>query len=327
MLLSVGICTWNRAALLDRTLASLRELRVPSGATWELLIVDNNCTDDTASVVEKHAPHLPIRYFLEPEQGHSHARNCAVRHALGELILWTDDDVMVSDNWLEEHARAAGDYPDAAYFGGRITPWFADEIPTPTRDWVMQNLHLLAPVYSLKDYGTTVRPFASSEGPFGANMAFRLSVLKQFPFQSKFGRVKTGLIGADDVWVVRAIQAAGHQGIWLGSTEIQHYIPLDRTTREHCWNYYKALGQTHVRLEGLPACPTVFGRPRWAIVAHYREQVRSRLARLRGRPEWLRHELESAKLAGFLEECALPRPAAPPGYLVAPMSAGAPCQA
>ena len=43
---SVVICTWNRAGLLDQTLARMRELHVPAGLAWELLVVNNNCTDD-----------------------------------------------------------------------------------------------------------------------------------------------------------------------------------------------------------------------------------------------------------------------------------------
>jgi glycosyltransferase involved in cell wall biosynthesis len=45
---SVAICTWNRAKLLDPTLDSLAGLRIPDGLDWEVLVVDNGCTDDTA---------------------------------------------------------------------------------------------------------------------------------------------------------------------------------------------------------------------------------------------------------------------------------------
>src|SRR5437899_2703201 len=100
MRVTVVICTWNRARLLDRTLTAMRRLRIPEATQWELLVVNNNCTDDTDEVIEKHLTHLPIRRLVEPEQGHSNARNRALTVATGDLILWTDDDVEVDPEWL-----------------------------------------------------------------------------------------------------------------------------------------------------------------------------------------------------------------------------------
>ena len=58
---SVAICTWNRAKLLDQTLTQMRQLRIPAGLTWELLVVNNNSTDDTDAVASRHASSLPLR--------------------------------------------------------------------------------------------------------------------------------------------------------------------------------------------------------------------------------------------------------------------------
>src|SRR5580692_9336325 len=75
MLLSVAICTWNRAKLLDQTLTKMGELRIPDGVTWELLVVNNNCTDDTSRVVASAANALPVKEVFEKKLGQSHARN------------------------------------------------------------------------------------------------------------------------------------------------------------------------------------------------------------------------------------------------------------
>lgn len=302
MLVTVAICTWNRARLLDRTLAELHRLIVPDGVDWELVLVDNNCTDDTAAVVEKHAKALPIRRVVEPKQGHSHARNRAVDEARGEMILWTDDDVLASENWLAEYARVARAFPEAGYFGGQVTPWYAAEIPVETAVFIDANLHLLAPVFSLKDHGDGVRPFAPGEGPFGANMGFRTEFLRRFRFDPKFGRIKTGLIGADEVSVIRALQNAGVPGVWIGTTEIQHFIPADRTTFAHFWRYFESLGRTQVRLDGAEPAPTLFGRPRWAVLGAWKSGAKSWIGRQLGRPGWLAHYLTAAKLTGYANE-------------------------
>jgi glycosyltransferase involved in cell wall biosynthesis len=307
MFVTVAICTWNRARLLDRTLAELRRQTIPAGVDWEVVVVDNNCTDDTAAVVAKHVDAIPLRRVVETQQGHSHARNRAIDEARGELLLWTDDDVLASDNWIAEFVRMARTHPDAGYFGGRITPWFSDAIAPGTRAMIERNLDRLAPVYSLKDYGPAVRPFAPGEGPFGANMGFRIEVQRRYRYDPKFGRVKTGLIGADEVSVLRAIQNAGVPGVWIGTTEIQHYIPPERTTPAHFWRYFEALGRTQVRLDGAVPAPTIFGRPRWAVLGSWRSRWRAWTHRQLGRPDWLEHYLTAAKLAGYADEARATR--------------------
>src|SRR5688572_10217281 len=117
MIITVALCTWNRAELLDQTLMGMRKLRIPDGVVWELLVVNNNCTDETDQVIARHIPRLPIRRLLETKQGHSNARNCAVAAAQGELMIWTDDDVLVAPDWLEQYVEAVGKWPNVTVFG------------------------------------------------------------------------------------------------------------------------------------------------------------------------------------------------------------------
>src|SRR5437763_1886582 len=124
MLSTVGICTWNRAALLEWTLTEMLLLRIPEPVTWELLVVNNNSTDETESVIARFAGKLPIRGIFEARQGQSHARNRLVAEAAGELILWTDDDVLVAPDWMEQYVEAARRWPDASHFGGTADPLF-----------------------------------------------------------------------------------------------------------------------------------------------------------------------------------------------------------
>src|SRR5262249_4803687 len=147
--LTVAICTWNRAELLDRTLAQLRHLEVPPGVSWELLVVNNNCSDHTDEVLARHAPHLPLRRLFEAEQGLSASRNRAVAEAPGELILRTDDDVLADPRWLAEYVEAAKRFPEAGFFGGTIDPWF--EVPPPA--WVRDNLDILCGAMVVRQLG------------------------------------------------------------------------------------------------------------------------------------------------------------------------------
>ena len=124
MYITVGICTWNRAHLLDQALTSMHKLRIPNGVEWELLIVNNNCTDDTDNVIAKHKAYLPVRRLFERQPAKSFALNHAIREARGEYILWTDDDALVDPGWVVAYSEAFNRWPNAAIFGGPVRPWF-----------------------------------------------------------------------------------------------------------------------------------------------------------------------------------------------------------
>ncbi len=169
---TVIICTWNRARRLDTTLGEMRKLRVPSQVEWELLVVNNNSIDDTEAVVAKHANVLPIRSLFEAKLGLSNARNCALGAAQGDLVIWTDDDVYVDRDWLAAYWRAASRWHNAVYFGGLISPRYAQQPPA----YLTENLETLQGLLGIRDFGPTERLFAPGELPFAANMAFKRPV-------------------------------------------------------------------------------------------------------------------------------------------------------
>ena len=108
---TIAICTWNRSDLLDKTLERMRQLVVPAGLRWEIVVVNNRCTDNTDEILARHTGPLPVRRVFEDKQGQSHARNAASLAARGELIIWTDDDVLVDSRWLAEMTAAGARSP------------------------------------------------------------------------------------------------------------------------------------------------------------------------------------------------------------------------
>src|SRR5688500_12237699 len=106
-MISVIVCTRNRALGLDRTLKSLASMVVPRGLNWELLIVDNGSSDDTRSVADGFMSRagLHARYVCEPSPGLSRARNRGMDEARGDMLAFIDDDVLVESTWIGEIAR------------------------------------------------------------------------------------------------------------------------------------------------------------------------------------------------------------------------------
>lgn len=101
---SVVVCTLNRCELLQRTLELLGAQKLPPGKRFEIIVVDNNSTDATLQVVrqaERTVP-VPIIYLMEERAGLSWARNTGVKCARGEIIVFTDDDMIFSGSWLRE---------------------------------------------------------------------------------------------------------------------------------------------------------------------------------------------------------------------------------
>lgn len=296
MTATVAICTWNRAALLDRTLARLAESRLPAGTMWDVVVVDNNCTDATGEVLARHADRLPLRALAEPVQGHSHARNRAVSAARGELLVWTDDDVLVGVDWLADLIRAADEHPWADYFGGPVRPWFESVPPA----WARDSLAELGYCWALVDHGVGTRELAPGEYAYGANFAVRLDAIKARRFDPDYGRVAGKLNSGDETRLQDELRASGRRGLWVGPAAVEHYLPASRLTAAYVrevvyWAGYHGYGPF-----AADAAPRLRGAPRWLWARRLKLGVRRRLLGVRGGRAWTLALADEAKAAGLL---------------------------
>jgi GT2 family glycosyltransferase len=307
MFLTVAICTWNRAAMLDRVLARMRELQIPAGLDWELLVVNNNSTDPTDEVIDSHLKALPVRRLHEAKPGLSNARNCAVENAGGELLVWTDDDVLVDPGWLAAYATAATAYPAAGYFGGTVVPWF--EQPPPR--WVARNLDLLHGPFALRDFGPETRPFTGTEAPYGANMAFRTADLKATGFDSRLGRTGAGMLSGEETAVIERLKADGRPGVWVGGAIVRHHIPAARMTPDYVWRFFHGLGRTRQRLTPYDRDVALLaGAPRWVWRQYLLAAAAAAVAAPARSRWWLKKWIDAAGCRGILDECRRREPAA-----------------
>jgi glycosyltransferase involved in cell wall biosynthesis len=292
MRVTVAICTWNRAELLDQTLQQMQRLRIPDRVDWELLVVNNNCTDKTDEVIGCHAGTLPLQRLLERKQGHSHARNCAVAAATGELLLWTDDDVLVDSEWLAAYVDAAQRQPEVTLFGGPIEPWFER---TPPR-WVMENLGALDGPFVIRGASALEKAIGVQNPPFGANMAYRTSVLRQFPFDTKLGRRGKAMLGGDDTDMVQRVLAAGYKASWVPGAVVQHFVIADRMTPRYLYRFFHGMRQT-ISLQTGEMAGAEF--PRWLVRRWLGAMSRRIASGLLRRRDWLLHLRTAAEAHGM----------------------------
>ena len=108
---SIIISTYNRAELLRATLDQLTEVRRRTAIPHEVIVVDNASTDDTPGVIRSAAAVLPIIYVRETRIGTAAARNAGLAHASGSFLFFTDEDCMVSTDWLEVGVELLRDNP------------------------------------------------------------------------------------------------------------------------------------------------------------------------------------------------------------------------
>jgi glucosyl-dolichyl phosphate glucuronosyltransferase len=302
--ITVAICTWNRSKLLDRTLAAMRRLVIPEGVDWEVLVVNNNSSDRTDEVLATHASSLPIRRLFQARPGKSHAANLAIEEAAGDLILWTDDDVLVDPRWLAEYVEAARLYPEAAYFGGTVDPLF--EVDPP--GWIRRHLTLLGDIYAVRQLGEEVRPLRPHESPYGANMAIRREAHEIHRFDINLGPSGDNQIRGEEVVLFQGMRRRGLVGVWVGTAQVRHFIPAERLNRRYVWDWYYGLGRTCYRQQFIDGCAidldgTRLGPyPRWLV----RQSLEASLAAWTLSPwkgtRWLLEMQRSARLRGVMRE-------------------------
>lgn len=239
MLLTVAICTRNRAATVRRALAALGECAPPSNATWELVVVDNGSSDDTPSVLREFESTLPLRVVSETATGLARARNAAVRSARGDYLIWTDDDCLVDQQWLMAYARAFEEWPGAVVFGGPIVPRFEGDPPS----WLTPIARRVETAYAGRDLGN--EPIALSlernRVPFGANYAIRADVQRARPYDTALGRGAAIALG-EETEVLHAVLRDGGEGRWVPSAAVTHCIPPNRQRVAYLRHYYAANG-------------------------------------------------------------------------------------
>jgi glycosyltransferase involved in cell wall biosynthesis len=112
---SVIIPTYNKARYLELTLASFAH---KTNRGFELVITDDGSTDNTRQVVERYLGRMEIRYLRQENRGRSAARNAAVSAAGGDILIFSDDDRIVSPTFVAEHVRSFSSATDARLVQG-----------------------------------------------------------------------------------------------------------------------------------------------------------------------------------------------------------------
>jgi glycosyltransferase involved in cell wall biosynthesis len=291
---SVIIATYNRASVLEETLASLAGLR--PAAPWEVIVVDNNSADHTRQVVERAAARFPVplQYVFEREQGRSAALNRGFQTATGRILVTTDDDVRVEVDWLDRIEAGFATHA-CDYLGGRVQPLWGGPAP----HWLPQTGGLLWAAIALLDYGPQPLQFGKRV-PLGVNMAFRRDAIERVGrFDTRIGRKAGTLLGQEvREWCLRA-RAAGLKGFYVPDVVVHHLIPAERLTKRYFrrWFFWRGISRAMLYAEaGLDmekpeqttldfrTVPHIAGVPRYLFRGAFEAACDATAATLRRKP-------------------------------------------
>ncbi len=226
-LISAVVCTRDRSTYLQRCLKALEKQSLPRHL-YEVIVVDNGSSDDTASVAESFCRRLPnFHTIAEPKAGLSIARNAGIAASRTDIVAFTDDDAVPDRTWLERISGYFAALPDTVgIVGGDVVPVWEAERPAWLSDF------LLRPLSAGLMWSTEPRFLRRGEWLVEVNSGYRKSALLQVGgFPERLGRVGDLLLSGDGA-VNLLIERAGYQLYYDPRILVSHHIPPSRLTKE-----------------------------------------------------------------------------------------------
>ncbi|MBE9126709.1 MULTISPECIES: hormogonium polysaccharide biosynthesis glycosyltransferase HpsE [unclassified Coleofasciculus] len=261
---TVAIPTYNGAIRLPKVLDKLRSQTGTEQISWEVIVIDNNSTDETAKVVKEYqlnwSSAFPLRYTFETEQGLAFARRRAVQEARGNFIGFLDDDNVPVSDWVSAAYKFGQDYPKAGAFSGQIHGEFEVEPP--------EEFKKIQAFLAIREHGSKPHLFEPQNLrlPPGAGLVIRKQAwCESVPNWSILtGRVGKSLVAGEDYEVLLHLYKAGWE-IWYNpQMHIAHQIPCQRLEREYLLHLARGTGLATCQLRMINAKgwqkPIIFAR-------------------------------------------------------------------
>lgn len=248
--ITVAIPTYNGAERLPTLLERLLAQTGIENLTWEIIIVDNNSSDSTETVINSYQKVChsvcPLRYFLETKQGAAFARIRAVNEAKGELIAFLDDDNLPEPDWLISAYTFGIEHPQAGAWSGQIHGSY--EVSPP------KNFERIQGFLAIRELGNQPHLFEAEHLrlPPGAALVVRKQVwCDNVPQELVLkGRLGKSMVGGEDLEPLLYLHKAGWE-IWYNpNMHTYHQIPHWRLEKDYLLSLARGCGLCifHLRL-------------------------------------------------------------------------------
>ncbi len=239
---TVAIPTYNGASRLPEILEGLQNQQDTENISWEIIVVDNNSTDNTANLIKKYQQNwqypFPLKYSFESRQGAAYARERGVTEAQGEFIGFLDDDNYPVSNWVAKAYEFAQKYPQAGAIASQIhANW---EIEPP------ENFQRIAPFLAITERGNKpllYQPKSKLLPPSAGIVIRKQAWLETIPEKLVLtGRANGNMLTGEDTEMLSYIQQSNWE-IWYNpEMEIYHQIPKWRLQKEYLFPFFRGIG-------------------------------------------------------------------------------------
>lgn len=299
-MITVLMATHNGARTLPKALDAYLQMTVPRGGS-QIVVVDNASTDETGLILTQYAQHLPLQAIHTEKRGKNIALNIGLDTVEGDLIVFTDDDVVPAPDWLVALGRAADSQRGFDIFGGRIEPLWPEQLP----EWIHRLVNLGA-TFGVTPTGLHEGPIAASQ-VWGANMAVRKSVFDNgYRFDESVGPQAGQYIMGSEVAFTCKLEGLGHKAWFVSDACVKHIIRPNQIERSWIISRAYRLGRHMYHQERsthFKQGPLILGSPRWK----YRQLITEFFLAAKGRvlgnfDTTFRADWEISFLNGYLAE-------------------------
>ena len=248
-MITLIICTYNREKYIGPLLDSIAKNDYPT-TDYEIVLVDNNCTDNTHGVCEQFTaahPQINFRYTVEPEQGLSAARNKGIKEAKGDIIIYVDDDALVDCDYIRIYAEYFATHPETMAAGGPIEPLYETSEPA----WMSPYTKALLTAWM--NYGDKVREYPKGRYPGGGNAAYRKVVFDKVGlFNTELGRKGNLLLASEEKDIFDKMKALGMKVLYLPTPVLHHCIPQAKLEEDYFNRLTLQIGRSeHMRTRAI----------------------------------------------------------------------------
>jgi glucosyl-dolichyl phosphate glucuronosyltransferase len=259
--ISVILATYRRPELLVNTLESFCKMNT-GALNWEAIVVDNANDAKTKDLIQQFSSILPLTFLVESKRGKNHALNLALHYAKGELLVFTDDDIIADVEWLSEVCNGAKRWPHNFVFGGRILPRFPKNAHLNSLELTKNPFLRLA--YGIADWEMPEGLYPAGK-VWGANMALKSSIICQgYVFNVAIGPDGSHhyTMGSETELLLR-LEQDGYRPVYLPNSLVYHQIRKEQLKTS--WLYKRAFRSARgsVFNSTIPDVPFLFGIPRY----------------------------------------------------------------
>ena len=240
--ISIIICCYNSNWIINKCLEALISQNIPNWISWEIILIDNCCTDQTAITANEILKTTNISYKIiyEKTPGLRYARERGIKNALYEFLLFVDDDNILNETYVEQIYLSMKSDSKVGAFGGQGIPYFWD---TTEPNWFKQHGSKYA-LYSQLDESNKVR----GNFLYGAGCCYRKSALLAIQekgiSQMLIGRCGKSLTSGEDSELSKLLILSGYTLKASDKLTFLHVLTKKRLTKDYLEKLYYAIGQS-----------------------------------------------------------------------------------